>query len=60
MHILKLCIRVGKENALQVFATNDELNEHNLKMAKGFCTDLRDILAKDFERDKTSGKMSLR
>lgn len=29
-------------------------------MIKGTCTDLREILAKDFERDKTSGKMSLR
>lgn len=43
-----------------MFATNDEVNEHNLKMIKGNCTDLREILAKDFERDKTSGKMSLR
>lgn len=60
LHMLKRCIRVGNENALHVFATNDEVNEHNLKMIKGTCTDLREILAKDFERDKTSGKMSLR
>lgn len=58
--MLKRCIRVGNENALQVFATNDELNELNLKMLKGSCSDLREILAKDFERDKTCGKMSFR
>lgn len=57
LHMLKRCILVGNENALHVFATNDEVNEHNLKMIKGTCTDLREILAKDFERDKTSGKI---
>lgn len=58
--MLKRCIREGNENASHVFATNDEVNEHSLKMIKGTCTDLRDILAKNFERDKTSGKLSLR
>lgn len=43
-----------------VFATNGEVNEHNLTMIRNTCTDLRDILAKDFERDKASGKMTLR
>lgn len=43
-----------------MFATNAEVNEHNLKMINSSCTDLREIVAKDFERDKTSGKMTLR
>lgn len=58
--MLKRCIRVGNENVLHVFATNNAVNEYNLKMIKGIYTDLQEILAKDFERDKTSGKMSLR
>lgn len=60
LQMLKRCVRGGNENSLHVFATNVEVNEHNLKMINSTCTDLREILAKDFERDKTSGKMTLR
>lgn len=60
LQMLKRCVRDGNENALHVFATNGEVNEHNLTMIRNTCTDLRDILAKDFERDKASGKMTLR
>lgn len=45
---------------LHVFATNNEVNEHFLKITKGTCTDLQELLAKDFESIKTSGNMSLR
>ncbi|XP_065933699.1 uncharacterized protein [Magallana gigas] len=60
LQMLKRCVRGGNENSLHVFATNVEVNEHNLKMINSTCTDLREIVAKDFERDKTSGKMTLR
>lgn len=58
--MLKWCIWVGNENVLYVFVINDEVNEYNLKMIKGICIDLWEILVKDFERDKISGKMFLR
>lgn len=60
LQMLKRCVRDGNENALHVFVTNGEVNEHNLTMIRNTCTDLREILATDFERDKASGKMTLR
>lgn len=39
LQMLKRCVRGGNENALHVFATNVEVNEHNLKMINSTCTD---------------------
>lgn len=60
LQMLKRCVRVVNENALHVFATSGEVNEHNLTIIRSTCTDLREILAKDFETEKASGKMTLR
>ena len=53
------CVREGPEDVLHVFATNDEVNDYNLSMLNHNCMDLVEIKAKDFKKDKTSGKLSL-
>lgn len=58
--MLKCCVWDGNENVLYVFVINGEVNEYNLMMIRNMCIDLCDILVKDFERDKVSGKMILR
>lgn len=57
---MKCCVRGGNENFLYVFVINVEVNEYNLKMINSLCIDLWEIVVKDFERDKISGKMILR
>lgn len=54
------CIRQGPDDVLHVFATNDEVNDYNLSMLKRSCVDLIEINAKDYQKDKTSGKLRLR
>lgn len=54
------CIRQGPDAVLHVFATNDEVNDYNLSMLKRNCVDLIEINAKDYQKDKTSGKLRLR
>lgn len=51
------CVREGPEDALHVFATNDEVNDYNLSMLKHKSLDLVEIEAKDYRKDKTSGKL---
>lgn len=54
------CIREGPEDVLHVYSTNDEVNTYNLDMLKQKCKDLKQIDAKDYRKDKTSGKLCLR
>ncbi|XP_062614683.1 uncharacterized protein LOC134276442 [Saccostrea cucullata] len=57
---LKECVNEGPDDALRVYATNEEVNDHDLSMLKRNCQDLVEIKAKDYQKDKTSGKLSLR
>lgn len=42
------CTREGLEDALHIYATNDEVNEYNLFMLHKTCKDLMKIEAQDF------------
>ncbi|XP_052695810.1 uncharacterized protein LOC128174255 [Crassostrea angulata] len=54
------CIRDGPEDVLHVYSTNDEVNNYNLNMLEKKCKDFKQIDAKDYQKDKTSGKLCLR
>ncbi|XP_062611086.1 uncharacterized protein LOC134272924 [Saccostrea cucullata] len=58
--ILNDCVREGPENVLHVYATNDEVNSYNLSMLRRTCSDLVEIDAQDFSKDRTTGKLILR
>ncbi|XP_078312804.1 uncharacterized protein LOC144619253 [Crassostrea virginica] len=58
--MLRECIREGPEDALHVYSTNQEANEYNLKMLRGNSEELVELHAKDYQRDKTTGKLTLR
>lgn len=58
--MLKSCIREGPEDALHVYSTNDEVNRFNLTMLKKTSVELVQIDALDYQKDKTTGKLSLR
>ncbi|XP_078328197.1 uncharacterized protein LOC144623625 [Crassostrea virginica] len=57
---LRECIREGPEDALHVYSTNQEANEYNLKMLRGNSEELIELHAKDYQRDKTTGRLTLR
>ena len=52
------CTREGPPDVLHVYATNKEVNNYNIDMLKSVCSDYREILAKDFKKDKTTGKLT--
>lgn len=58
--MLQDCIREGPEDVLHVFSTNEDVNTFNLTMLNKSCEDLLEINAKDFKKDKTSGKLILK
>lgn len=58
--MLKSCIREGPEDALHVYSTNNEVNRFNLTMLKKTSVELVQIDALDYQKDKTTGKLSLR
>nr|XP_022331917.1 uncharacterized protein LOC111129740 [Crassostrea virginica] len=58
--ILNDCIREGPEDALHVYATNEEVNEYNLTMLRKRCDNLVEIDAQDFRKDSLSGQLKLR
>lgn len=60
LEIVNECIREGPESVLHVYSTNDEVNAYNLKMLRQTCKELKEIHAKDFQKDKTTGKLCLR
>nr|XP_022307628.1 uncharacterized protein LOC111113627 [Crassostrea virginica] len=57
--MLNDCIRKGPEDALHVYATNEEVNEYNLTMLRKSCADLVEIDAQDFKKDSSSGNLKL-
>ncbi|XP_062567225.1 uncharacterized protein LOC134229488 [Saccostrea cucullata] len=54
------CVRDGPEDALHVFSTNEEVNTYNLSMLRKSCDNLLEIDAKDYQKDKTSGRLTLK
>ncbi|XP_062599557.1 uncharacterized protein LOC134261102 [Saccostrea cucullata] len=54
------CVSEGSEDALHVYATNEEVNKYNLSMLTTKCQELVEINAKDYQKDQTSGKLNLR
>lgn len=58
--MLSQCVREGPEDALHIYATNDEVNSFNLTMLKKRCVNLVEIGAKDFTKDSSTGKLNLR
>nr|XP_022305765.1 uncharacterized protein LOC111112528 [Crassostrea virginica] len=58
--MLKECIREGPEEVLHVYSTNQEVNDYNLKMLRENSEELIEVPAKDYERDRTTGKLTLR
>lgn len=58
--MLSQCVREGPEDALHIYATNDEVNSFNLTMLKKRCVNLVEIDAKDFTKDSSTGKLNLR
>ena len=57
--ILNDCIREGPEDALHVYATNEEVNEYNLTMLRKRCDNLVEIDAQDFRKDPYLDNLNL-
>ena len=55
--MLSECTREGPSNVLHVYATNKEVNDYNKKMLDSGCSDIKQILAKDFKKDRTTGEL---
>lgn len=53
------CIREGPEDVLHVYSTNNEVNAYNLRMLYHKCEDFKEIIAKDYKKDRTTGKLCL-
>ncbi|KAK3100565.1 hypothetical protein FSP39_021862 [Pinctada imbricata] len=58
LHILRECEREGEGEDLHVFSTNKEVDLHNQDMLKFLRKEIVEIPAKDFKKDKASGKMT--
>ncbi|XP_062581675.1 uncharacterized protein LOC134243443 [Saccostrea cucullata] len=58
--MLKECIRDGPDEVLHVYPTNEEVNEYNLKMLQTSGEELIEISAEDYQKDNTTGKLTLR
>ena len=56
-NMLLECTREGPPDVLHVYATNREVNQYNSDMLKSICSDMREISAHDFKKDKTTGKL---
>ncbi|XP_065926103.1 ATP-dependent DNA helicase PIF1-like [Magallana gigas] len=60
LSMLHECVREGPDDVLHVYATNDEVNNYNLKMLRNSCDNFVEINAQDFEKDTATGKLTLR
>ncbi|KAK3105150.1 hypothetical protein FSP39_018213 [Pinctada imbricata] len=58
LQILRECEREGEGEDLHVFSTNKEVDLHNQDMLKFLRKEIVEIPAKDFKKDKASGKMT--
>ena len=60
LETLRECIREGPKDVLHVYSTNQETNEYNLKMLRENSEELIEVYARDYQRDKTTGKLTIR
>ncbi|XP_062612709.1 uncharacterized protein LOC134274433 [Saccostrea cucullata] len=60
LETLRECSREGPDDVLHVYSTNQEANEYNLKMLHGIGEELIEVDAEDYQKDKTTGKLTLR
>ena len=58
--LLQDCIKEGPDDVLHVYPTNGEANEYNLGMLQRSCEDLTEVQAEDYQKDSSTGKLSLR
>ncbi|KAK3088416.1 hypothetical protein FSP39_018892 [Pinctada imbricata] len=58
LQILRECEREGEVEDLHVFSTNKEVDLHNQDMLKYLQKEIVEIPAKDFKKDKASGKLT--
>ncbi|XP_063411255.1 uncharacterized protein LOC134694188 [Mytilus trossulus] len=58
--MLKECIDSGPDEALHIYATNNEINMYNNEMIMKLSSEPKLIEAQDFEKDKTTGKLMKR
>ncbi|CAG2192522.1 unnamed protein product [Mytilus edulis] len=58
--MLKECINSGPDEALHIYATNNEINMYNNEMIMKLSSEPKLIEAQDFEKDKTTGKLTKR
>ncbi|VDI67924.1 Hypothetical predicted protein [Mytilus galloprovincialis] len=57
---LKQCIGDGPDEVLHIYPTNAEVDTFNKEMILKLCTDSKLIEAEDYEKNKTSGKLTLK
>ena len=55
--LLSDCSREGPPDVLHVYATNKEVNKYNIDMLKSVSSEMKEVLAKDFRKDKRTGKL---
>ncbi|VDI40819.1 Hypothetical predicted protein [Mytilus galloprovincialis] len=55
--MLKQCIGSGTDEALHIYATNNEINIHNNDMVIKLSSEPKLIEAQDFEKNKATGKL---
>ena len=55
--MLSECTREGPSDILHIYATNKEVNDYNKNMLDSDCSDIKKILANDFKKDRTTGKL---
>ncbi|XP_071155864.1 uncharacterized protein [Mytilus edulis] len=54
------CFGDGPDEALHIYSTNAEVDNFNKEMIMKLCTESKLIEAQDFQKDKTSGKLTLK
>nr|XP_054591529.1 uncharacterized protein LOC129155826 [Nothobranchius furzeri] len=59
LKVLKTCETGEASSALHIFATNNQVNNHNIHQLCHVCPDYISITAKDYVNDKRTGKLKL-
>ncbi|XP_063436532.1 uncharacterized protein LOC134717961 [Mytilus trossulus] len=57
---LKHCFGDSPDEALHIYSTNAEVDNFNKEMIMKLCTEPKLVEAQDFQKDKTSGKLTLK
>ena len=55
--MLSECTRQGPPDVLHVYATNKEVNDYNKTMLESNCSAIKKVLANEFKKDRTTGKL---